>query len=140
MEEALNLGPAQFVGAGGEGIEPAAVHNNGRQLVAIAIGQMDGVLQVIEGATAVFPLASLHQFSLTAAAFWGNDNAAELLTDGHGTAEVLEVVGLVHIGDHQAQGLIGVALTQRPTRNKKAPLTEGNNIQPLCDQAEPTPV
>jgi len=108
--------------------------------VANAIGQIDGVLQVLEGATAVFPLASLHKFRLTAAALRGNNDAAELLTDGHGTAEVLEVVGLVHIGDHQAQGLIGVALTQRPTRYKKAPLTEGHNIRHFCDQAEPTPV
>ena len=38
---------------------------------------MDGVLQVI-GAAAVFPLASLHQFGLAAAALRGNDDTAKL--------------------------------------------------------------
>ena len=68
MEQALDLGPAHLVGAGGKGVEPAAVHNDRRQLMAITVGKVNGVLQVVEGAPAVLTLRNLHQFRFAATA------------------------------------------------------------------------
>ena len=68
MEQALNLGPAQFVAVRSEFVNTVVIDNNGRQVLAIAIGQMDGVAQLLESAYVVFPLLSLHQLGLTAAA------------------------------------------------------------------------
>ena len=76
MEQALDLWPAHLVGAGGKGVEPAAVHDDRRQLMAITVGKVNGVLQVIKGAPAVLTLGGLHQFRLAAAAVRGDHPSA----------------------------------------------------------------
>ena len=53
-------------------------------------------------------LARLHQGGLAAAALGGDHRAAQLLTDGHRTAQGLQVALAADISNHEAEGLITV--------------------------------
>lgn len=66
-----------------------------------------------------------------------NDDEAELVADCYGTTEALQVLGLIHLRDHHALGLISFAKNQE---HKKASPMRGFFITCVLTQAEPTPV
>ena len=76
--------------------------------MAVAVFEVHGIFKVVEGAGAFLPLRRFHQLSLAATALGRNHGAAQLLAHRHGAAELFQVVGGVHLRDHQAEGFIAV--------------------------------
>ena len=76
LAKILNLGPAVFIGAGGQGVEPAAIYHHRGEFVPVAILSVHCIFEVVEGVTIHLAFSSLNQFSGSAASSGGNHFAA----------------------------------------------------------------
>ena len=76
--------------------------------MAVSVGQVHGVFQVVEGVALLLAFAGLHEFSLATAALRRDHLTAQLLPHRHGAAQVAQIPVGGQLGHHQAEGFIAV--------------------------------